>query len=59
MDQSEDIETGNPSDPILPKDGTTCVKSTCFALCLCIMALGVLIASIMVSLIIMHKAGAM
>ena len=59
MDQPEDIETGSPSDPILPKHEPTCVKSTCFALCLCIMVLGVLIASIMVSLIIMHKAGAM
>lgn len=58
MDQ--DVETG--SDPILPKQSERYVdglKPACVILCMCSLFICILFASIIISILIINKAGLM
>ena len=54
----EDVETG--SDPILPRQTgryVGCLKNSGFALCIFVLFICIVLASIMVSLLIVSKSG--
>ena len=56
----EDVETG--SDPILPNNEFRCVrclKNSGFALCIFVLFIALVLASIMVSLLLISKLGIM